>query len=392
MTAPLRVLFVDHEHRLSGGERDLIDLLRGFPDGAVEAHLAVPSDGPLADAATALGASVHRFSLDDRLRSTSRWELSRRPLRVGREALSASGAARSLAAIVAEVRPDVVHTNSMKAHVLAVPAAVIRRRPLIWHVRDILEAGWLRRAFGTLGGLAPAAVICISNAVADSLATTPARRRLRVVHNGVRPVPPEPATVAAWREQLGAGHDDVVVGIVGQIARWKGQDVFLDAAARVAAELPTARFAIVGECLFPENEGDYETALHEQVARLGLGDRVTWTGSVDPVEPVMAAFDVAIHASRLPEPFGRVIVEAMALGVPVVSTTIGAGPELIPPGAGALVPPGDPIALADAILSIAPTRADAASHRAAAVAAAATFDISATGAAVLDVYRSLGLR
>lgn len=386
---PVRVLFIDHEWRLSGGERDLVDLVRGFPKGAVEPHAALPVDGPLAEALRQLGVTVHLVPMADSLRRVSRWDLARRPITAVATVASVARASVALIRLARRLRPDVVHTNSMKAHLLAVPAAAAVRRPLVWHVRDILEEGWLRSFLAVVGRLAADRIVCISRAVGASFEGTPASRGVQVVHNGVRPVPPAAPEVEAFRASVGAGPDDVLVGIVGQLAWWKGHDVFLRAAATVAASVPTARFVVVGSCLFPENEAAYERELHSRATVLGLDDRLVWTGHVEPIEPVMAGLDVLVHASRLPEPFGRVMVEAMALGTPVVTTDIGAGPELVTPGAGAIVPPDDADALAAAIIRLAPTRAAAGRLASAARSAAAPFDISATAAATLEIYGSL---
>lgn len=388
---PVRVLFVDHDWRLSGGERDLVDLIRGFPRAAVEAHVALPAEGPLADALRAEGATVHLIDMQEDLRRVSRWDLATSPLLAARFAANAGASALRLARLARRVAPDVVHSNSMKAHVLAVPAAMYIRRPLVWHVRDILEPGWLRRAFTALGGTSASAILCISQAVASSMLGTRAEPKLRVVYNGVRPTTPTDDAVDSARRQLGAGADDIVVGIVGQIAHWKGQDVLISAAEILSRDLPEARFAVVGDCLFPENESEYADGLRHQAARLGIEDRVVFAGQIEPIEPVMAALDVLVHASRLPEPFGRVVVEAMSLGTPVITTDIGAGPELVPEGAGAIVPPDDPPALAAAVRRIAPDRASAGSHAAAARDAAAGFDIGSTAASTLEVYRSIGV-
>src|SRR5207245_1897498 len=140
--------------------------------------------------------------------------------------------------------------------------------------------------------------------------------------------------------------------IVGQLAHWKGQDIFLDAAATLTDERSDVRFAVVGRCLFPQNEQRYVDGLHQQAATLGLADRLVWVEWADPIEPVMGALDVLVHASRLPEPFGRVIVEALAAGTPVVTSELGAGPELVTPQAGRIVPEGDPLALAAAVADV----------------------------------------
>lgn len=395
-----RVLFVDHESRLSGGQRDLVDLVSALDPARVEVHVALPADGPLARALAGHGATIHQVPMASALRELSRWELTRRPDRALRPVAAAARSATSLAGLARRIRPDVVHSNSMKAHLLAAPAARSSAARLVWHVRDVIEIGWLRRAFALGAGTLPDRVICLSRVAAAQFDGTRAADRARVVYNGIRPHATTEEEVDSWRRRFGgAPGGGPVVGIVGQIARWKGQDTFLEAAAILTRSRPDldARFAVVGECLFARNEGSYERGLHARAAQLGLDGRLTWTGPVDPIEPVMGAFDVAVHASRLPEPFGRVIVEAMAAGTPVVASARGAGPEIVPSdgSAGRLVDPEDPARLAAAVGEVLdvlgdPDPARGRGMRRAAREAAAGFGLDATAAGVLGVYEELG--
>lgn len=387
---PVRVLFVDHETRLSGGQRDLVDLVRALDRERAEVHVALPAEGPLAEALRSHGARVHLVPMDENLRSVSRWELARRPWTAARHLRPLWAASRGLRRLAEEIRPDVIHTNSMKSHFAAVPAARAVDAPLVWHVRDILEAGRIAQAFVAAGARLPDRIISLSHAAAAPFTDSRAIEKVRVVHNGIRPSPVDDSEVAAWRSKLGAGADDeVLVGIVGQIAHWKGQDVFIEAAARAARRHPGARFAVVGSCLFPDNEGEFERAVRRRVSELELDDRVAWTGQVEPIEPVMAAFDVLVHASRLPEPFGRVLVEAMAQGTSVVTPSIGAGPEIVGEDVGRLVDPDNPSALADALDEL---LGDADLRDRLGRAARRTseqFDIDMTAAGVLAVYDEL---
>lgn len=389
-SASPRVLFVDHETRLSGGERDLVDLVGALDEAAVEIHVALPGEGSLAEALRQRGATVHLVRMSGALRRASRWQLQQRPWLAASDLAAAAATALRLARLARALRPAVVHTNTMKAHLLAIPAARASRSRLVWHLRDILQPGWLLTAFRVTGGLVADRIVCISEATAAPMRHGRAGRRVRVVHNGVTPRSVGAAEALAWRQRLGASDGDRVIGMVGQLARWKGQDVFLDAAALLAGGRGDLRFCVAGDCLFPENEAAFVSELRERVDAPPLHGRARLLGPVDDVDGLMSALDVAVHASRLPEPFGRVIVEAMAQGTPVVTTTIGAGPELVAPGAGRLVTPDDPAALAAAIAELLalPDRLAAAGETARALAA--RFTPRATAAGVLSVWKEIG--
>jgi glycosyltransferase involved in cell wall biosynthesis len=143
------------------------------------------------------------------------------------------------------------------------------------------------------------------------------------------------------------------VGSVGRLVRWKGHDVFLAAMARVMEDDPTARAVIVGaEGATPDSVG-VENELRALAADLGIADRVVFTGYRADVSDVMAAADVVAHSAVRPEPFGRVVTEAMACARPVVATRGGGVLEIVDDGVtGTLVAMGDPGDMARGILGL----------------------------------------
>ena len=154
------------------------------------------------------------------------------------------------------------------------------------------------------------------------------------------------------REELGVPADAVLIGSFGRLQRWKGQDVFVAAAAEVARQRPASRFVIVGGSMFGL-EPEYNEQLKRSVTDLNLGDRLTFTGFRGDVPRLMAACDIICHTSRVPEPFGLVIVEGMALRRPVIATIGGGASEIISSDSyGVLVPPEDPSALAREIVAL----------------------------------------
>lgn len=204
--------------------------------------------------------------------------------------------------------------------------------------------------------------VTLSEASRQAMAQLRPKLLVEALHPGtpIAPVPAEDASVA--RRELGVSAGDVLFGIFGRLQRWKGQDVFIEAARRVAAAEPRARFAVVGGAVFGL-EPEYDLLLKRLAGEAGLGSRMVFTGHRTDVARLMAACDVVCHATRVAEPFGMVIVEAMAQGRPVVATRGGGPSEIVADGVtGLLVAPGDAREMADAMLRLA---SDAAFRRAA---------------------------
>jgi glycosyltransferase involved in cell wall biosynthesis len=169
-----------------------------------------------------------------------------------------------------------------------------------------------------------------------------------LIRNGVNPVRLRPASeaVAAHRRRLRADDAAPVVGILATLKPAKGQDTFLHAAAEVAKARPDARFAIVGD-------GPLRADLEGLARQLGIWDRVVFFGLQQRVADFIELFDVLVSASRDNEGHSNSILEAMALGVPVVATDVGGSRELVDGGRnGRLVRVDDHRMLAAAVLAV----------------------------------------
>jgi glycosyltransferase involved in cell wall biosynthesis len=160
-----------------------------------------------------------------------------------------------------------------------------------------------------------------------------------------------PYDVAEVRAQFGLSSDDFVVGNVGRLVAWKGQDVFIRALAEIAHKVPNLKALIVGQ---PDaGRGSYLDELKALVSACGLGERVVFAGFRLDVPCLLAAMDVVVHSSSSPEPFGLVVIEGMAAGKPVVATRAGGPLESIEDGVdGILVSLGDSKAMSQAIFSL----------------------------------------
>lgn len=248
------------------------------------------------------------------------------------------------------VHPDLVHVNdAVFASRPALAAAWLARAPVVCHVRSLGHFQlWDRLLARTVWRF-----VFISRWVAEDQAehgVSPSRGRL--IYNGIDPAlySNAPARHVA-RVAMGLPADRPAVAVIGRLVPWKGQDLFLNAMRRVAEKIPGALGLVVGET--EDFSRDFGPKLHELAASLGLEDVVRFTGHLSEIPTVLAALDVLVHTSVAPEPFGRVMIEAMAAGLPVAAPAEGGSLEIVLDGqTGLLYPPRDASALADAIVRL----------------------------------------
>ncbi len=337
-----RVVFLDHCARLSGGELALLRLIKGAR--TMEAHAILAEDGPLVHHLQQAGVSTEVLPLPDRVTNLSRAELQA-PSELLRCATAIPAYATRLAKRLRRLHPDVVHTNSLKSGVYGSIAARAAGIPLVWHLRDRLspdsypahQAAVLRRCVRSMAD----AVIANSAATAEVL--SPGRAPVWVI--------PSPVDMTPAPHLPDSPRGVPVIGLIGRLAPWKGQHVFIDAMIKVAEEHPTLQARVVGSALFGEEE--YVRNLRQHVDAIDFGNVVHFVGFSHDVAAELAKLTIAVHASTIPEPFGQVVVEAMACGVPIVATNAGGPAEIVQHGTdGLLVPPGDADALATAVVRL----------------------------------------
>jgi glycosyltransferase involved in cell wall biosynthesis len=346
-----------------GAERALLRVARHLPAHGFELVLTAPARGALEEEARAAGLPVHHLAVGG-------FERGRWP-----RAVMSWPRARALARRLA---PDLVYLNGAVTQRLA-PALL--NRTLVLHLRDFPESRprlWRSRRFWD----AVPVVLCDSRAVAERATALGApAERLRAVYAPVEPV--APAERPEWSD------GGPVVGYVGRIEPRKGTLDLLRAAPLVFERRPDARIVIVGEDDYgadPEYRAEVERAAHD------LGARVLLLGRVPDANRLMSWFDV-LAVPSVSEPFGTVAAEALVAGTPVAATASGGMSEYVVPGRnGAIVPPSNPSALAEALVSLLERGPDL---RDAARAAAAPFASERVAAAVarqLSVALAAGRR
>jgi glycosyltransferase involved in cell wall biosynthesis len=359
--SPKTVLFLDHTAKMGGGEYALLHLVQRLDRTRYIPVVVLISDGPLREKLQASGVETRVLRLSPRIVSTRKDTLGLRSILQFRSVMQTIGYCWKLSRFMKQRGIDIVHTNSLKADIIGGASAYMAHLPVVWHIRDRIEDDYLPgpvvKVFRWLCRIVPYHVITNSHATLETLklpppkaATTiysgvdcngagPQETQFSVVHDGVVEDDFAPGT---------ANKTTPLIGIVGRVARWKGQHIFLQAAAKVRQEIPGARFQIIGSSLFGEES--YGEELQSLVKELQLEDCVEFTGFISNVSDYMQKLDVLVHASITSEPFGLVVVEGMVAGKPIVATRGGGVLEIVRDGeTGLLVGMGDVDEMANAI-------------------------------------------
>lgn len=271
-----------------------------------------------------------------------------------------------LALFVRSERIALIHSNGTKAHIIGGLVAKLAGVPCVWRLTDLPD---LSNSLTKLARRIPAQAYTANSSFHAGRwvqVGLDSRRMVTLFSSTVRQdsllesgrpsLDPQ-----SLRQELALPASALVTTMVGRVQRWKGQHVFLTSAHRVLEEIPDAYFLVVGDALFGLDL-EYRDELTDLVTRLGIADRVRFTGWRRDVPEILAASDIVVHASVLPEPWGNVLVEAMAAGKPVIASDAGGPREIVVPGGtGLLVPPGDAEAMAQAIIALArdPARREA---------------------------------
>ena len=294
-------------------------------------------------AAAALGASIRVVQLPATLtRLGDSGETQSGLNRLAHSAMAAPGTMlylRSLRRAISDCAPDVIHTNGFKMHVLG--SWSCGRAALVWHVHDYVGSRPIMRRLLRLHGGRCRAAIAVSSSVARDLThTCGPRLSVFTMHNATDLEQFSPQGPLADLDRLSSlpspTSRSVAVGLVGSFARWKGHEVFLQALSLLPPDLPVRGY-IVGDAIYRTAGSEY--AIDDLVAmssRLGVTDKVGFTGFVDQPAEAMRALDIVVHASTQPEPFGMVIIEAMACGRALIISRGGGASEIISPGIDAL--------------------------------------------------------
>lgn len=365
---------------LGGVPESAYHLLRTLPRDRFDLRLHVLKPPSAADA--------------DRQERLRRFEALGIPVSFGRPREHKLAAVSDLVTVLNEDLPAIVHTHSYKPNLYARLAATLFHPAgvrIVAHYHNQYDEAWQRDGSLDLDRALTRGtdrVVACSGVVADHVADRLGvpRPRIAVVPNGVDCARFSPVgNKAQVRAALGLPQEGPLVGLVGRICAQKGQEDLVAAFPAVLARCPGVHAVLAGA---PDETASLER-LRAQVESLGLADRIHLFGYVADVTRVYAALDVLVAPSRW-EGFGLMLVEAMAAGLPIVATRVGAIPEVLgDAGAGLLVPPGDGEALARAIVEVLAEAGRAGAMAEAGVQRARSFDWSRSGAALAGLYDDL---
>ena len=355
----VRVTAVTASAQFGGTERVLLDFAARAFEHDVALRVLTPREGPLIPVLNEIGVPAAVVPAPAALLRGSQ-----QTGHLGSIPWALAGLARWSGALAAHQywrEADVLYTIAFKAHAAA---ALRRRHPVVWHLHEFPPAT-TGRWWKAIARFVPDALIANSEATGSAWAPNvrpPDRRSasppLAVIPNGVDLDRFIPRARTHWiHDQLKIPHGHRLMGMPAVLARWKGQLEVIEAFTSVALDVPDAHLVLVGGSIYDTvAEAAFGQELERRIAA-GSGDpvggRMHLLGFQAKVERVYPEFDLVIHYSVRPEAFGRVIVEALACGVPVVAAAEGGPVEILsaPPPAetpapGWLVPPRHPAALA----------------------------------------------
>lgn len=339
------ILYISHLSGLRGAEQSLLTLLQEIDASRFNPVIVCPSEGLLVEKIRKLGYPVEIISM--------KWWISNRTdfchllYRLPFHII----AVFRILKIIKRYHIDLVHTNPIVVIEGAI-AAKIARIPHIWHIRELLDDDpYLKFVFGTksvfrLVSFFSTSIICISNAVKKEIAKYCSTDKTVIIYNGVSLSEFKSSIQGKiFRKRFKINSSTLLVGIVGSLIRRKGHKDFIRAAAEVRQVIPNVKFVIVGSA-----NKQYLAELKNLVVELNQEKNIVFTGFQKNIPAIMKTIDLLVVSSWA-EPFGRVIIEAMAAEKPVIATNAGGSPEIIVDGkTGLLIPPKNPTALAKVII------------------------------------------
>jgi glycosyltransferase involved in cell wall biosynthesis len=352
----MKILFVNHTGIVSGAERVLLTILDHLDRERFEPTVSCPLGSDLANLVRERNVPV--VATPD-LQARFTWN----PIRMVQYFRSYLDAIREFRRAPFLKAATLIHANSVRAGLVASFATTGTGMPVIWHLHDMMKPHPFSTTIRWVALFAPTvSVLAVSHAAAKQfrgslLRFTGNRPFIQVLHNSIdsERFRPDPAGRRSVRQALGLTDAQFTAAIVGQLTPRKGQLETIEAMSDVVKNVPGAVLLVVGAPLFNDDQR-YLARLQSAVAQLGLRGKVFFLGQRSDINALLAATDaVVINSHR--EPFGLIVLEALAAVKPVVAAAVDGVVEVVEDGVtGLLVPPGNRKALASALIRLAGDR------------------------------------
>lgn len=345
MSARTKVAYIQPNSEIGGSDICLLRMIQALDKDRFEPLIILPKEGPLVPAFEREGAS---------LRYVPMLQLRTIPSPVYQFGYLSRywPTVLQLRDILRRENVQIVHSNSLYS-LYGAWAAKLAGRPHVWHIREIppkipVAHGALAQVVRTMS----AECVFMTEACQTSLFGRRIPEHSSVLYEGISLAEfSEEIDGSRVRSDLGIASNVPLVGFVGRLDPWKGVEVFIKAAALVHARFPEAHFLVAGGA--PKGFERYDAQLRQLASSSGLSSRMHFSGfryTHDDIPDLMASLTMLAHTSVEPEPFGLVLIEAMAMGRPLIATKMGGPLEIVAEGeTGLLVPPRDPAQLANAI-------------------------------------------
>ncbi len=351
----MRIVYLNHSGKVSGAEISLLTFFKGLRGRKeIEPILACPAEGALKERAQDMGfpiVNTESFEAGFTRNPLSFLGYGVRLLRIGKK----------FASIVEEIKADLIDANSVRAGLVASASTLFYKTPIVVHVRDCVPRNKIGILTRRIIARRASKIVANSSYVAHHFALDDSMfRKIDVVYNplDLSSFDPEKVDGSQFKKMFKVNGRYSLLGVVGQISPWKGLIDVIRAMPKVLSSFPETRLLIVGEPKFDTASARYDNIaylkeLKSLVEELNLKKEIIFTGERSDIPEVMKAIDLLILPSW-EEPFGRALIEAMAMEKPVISTNVGGPTEIIEDGVtGILLPPKNPEIIAQAVIELA---------------------------------------
>ncbi|GAB6137372.1 glycosyltransferase family 4 protein [Halanaerobaculum tunisiense] len=339
------ILFINHTSKMGGGENSLYHLINKLNKQLFNPIVICPKEGELTKKLEAIGIKVKIVKQPSFLKGN----FIKLPFKF-------RNVINKINKIVKEEDIDVVHANSIRSSIYASFACENKEVPTISHIR-VTDFG-TNRIFKTIAIKLlnmNDKIIVVSETVKKNLINFDSKLKDKIVkvYNGIEL---ELFDLMGYSKSLRKEYDipeeTILIGMVGRIAPWKGHKYFIEAASIIKNEKlnKEIKFVIVGDILFDKNQV-YKEKLKQLVSSLNLSNDIIFAGFRNNIPDIMSELDIFVLPSD-EEPFGRVLIEAMAAKTPVIATRAGGPIEIIDDKSGRLIPPKSSLKLSKEMIDL----------------------------------------